>query len=450
MLGRWIGIMMVRRQRAVRLQFFAWALLVACLFWISCGPCASLQQAFDARMRQELQYMAVDGRVELSGAPHGFLHIGPDAFEIVSASALKDQEPYFRTVSVTVPEHIWGYKGQIRLETSLRLDHIDADFKQEGWHAENVALDTDVMVRARIEVPGKRARWTWYARATLQTVLQTDAKKSDVVEVSLENARLAALDANLPWLDEDMPEAIHALVTDGIAEAIKGVIQEHKADRFAVMRVQPLNFTSMSLPVRVSSVRIDPEHRSVSIAFQTALRPMQTRAQTEQDVARLEIPSEGILLQIPRQTLDAALRQQSLRGTTPIAIRFAEDDEAQWQAFWGDSAFEDNSWRGTWDMWCFDKHPCRARAMQSVVHIGEEDQVLTVSRDPLITEKDGEMTRHRDSPASLAELQRATLMDMTREVLRWFGDEEQADALRTSLQEAMLHNDHLDARFTLH
>src|SRR5690625_7629168 len=106
MLGRWIGIMMVRRQRAVRLQFFAWALLVACLFWISCGPCASIQQAFDARMRQELQYMAGGGRVERSGAPHGFLHIGPDACDIASASALKEQEPYCRSGSVTRPQQL--------------------------------------------------------------------------------------------------------------------------------------------------------------------------------------------------------------------------------------------------------------------------------------------------------------------------------------------------------
>lgn len=446
---RWFMKVMAGTQQTVSTLGLTWVFSMVCLFFVGCGPCASLQRDFDARMRQELQYMAVDDRVELSGVPHGYLHIGPDAFEVVSASALKDEEPYFRTVSVTVPEHIWGYKGQIRLETSLRLDHIDADFKQEGWGPQDVALDADVMVRARIEVPGKRARWTWYARATLQTQLQTDAKQGDVVEVSLKNAVLSTLDANLPWLDEGMPDAINDLVANGISDAIDAVLLEHQADRFAVMRIHPLNFTSMSLSVRVASAQIDPEHRALTIAFQTALRPMMTWEQNADDISRLEVPSTGILLQIPRQTLDAALRQQSLRGTTPTSIRFSEDDEAQWQAFWGDSAFEGDAWRGTWDMWCFDRHPCKARAMQTTVRIAEEEERLAVSRDPVMAESDGERARHRDSPVSLAELQRLTLGDMTREIMRWFGDEDQPDALRTMLHEATFHRDHLDARFTL-
>lgn len=393
--------------------------------------------------------MAVDDRVELSGLPHGYLHIGPDAFEIVSASALKDEEPYFRTVNVTVPQHIWGYKGQIRLETSIRLDHIDADFKQEGWADKDVALDADVMVRARIEVPGKRARWTWYARATIQTTLLTDADEGNVVEIGLQDAALVSVDPNLPWLDENMPEAIDDLVTNGIADAIEAVLLEQQADRFAVMRIRPLNFSSMSVSVRVASARMDPEKRSLSLAFRTALRPMFDGSEDLRTAPQQEVPSEGVLLQLPRETLDAALRQQSMRGTTPTFIRFDDQEDAQWQAFWGDSVFEENAWQGTWDLWCFDGHPCRARALKTTVRIAAEDETLVVSRDPLATEREGEASARRDGPESLADLQRLTLAELTREIMRWFGDEDQTDALRPILEGADFHDHHLDAHFSL-
>lgn len=393
--------------------------------------------------------MAVDDRVELSGLPHGYLHVGPDAFEIVSASALKDEEPYFRTVSVTVPQHIWGYKGQIRLETSIRLDHIDAKFKQEDWAPKDVALDADVMVRARIEVPGKRARWTWYARATIKTELLTDAEAGDVVEVGLRDAALVSVDANLPWVDEDMPEAIDDLVSNGIADAIDAVLLEHQEDRFAVMRIRPLNFSSMRVSARVASARIEPEQRSLTIAFRTALRPMFEASEDLRTAPQQEVPSEGVLLQLPRETLDAALRQQSMRGTTPTSIRFDEREQGQWQAFWGDSAFEEDAWQGTWDLWSFEDRPCRGRALKTTVRIAGENKSLVVARDPVLTEMAGDASSRRDSPEALAELQRLTLSELTREIMRWFGDEGQTDALRPVLEGAEFHEDHLDAHFTL-
>lgn len=397
-------------------------------------------------MRHELQYLAVDDRVETSGPPHAYLHMGSEAFEIVSASALKEEEPYFRTVTVNVPEHIWGYKGQIRLETSIRLDHIDADFKEDAWGAQDVALDADIMVRARIEVPGKRARWTWYARAAIQTELQSDSEDGDVVEVGLKDARLARVEANLPWVDENMPEEVDDLVTNGIADAIEGVLLEHQDARFAVMRVHPLNFTSMSFAVRVASAKVDAERGAVSIAFHSALRPMTSKAEAMEVGTDFALKEDGVMLQIPRATLDAAVRQQSLRGTTPMSVRMSEDDERQWSAFWGESSLENGVWRGVWRLWGLEGHPCRAQDISTTVRMANEDGVLVVSRDALEGVREDE---RRDGPQALAELQRLTLSDMTREILRWFGDADQGDALRTVLEDAEFHSNHLDAHYSL-
>lgn len=439
---------MTGTRRAIRSGLWLWFVGVIGIVSVSCGPCASLQREFDARMRHELQYLAVDDRVETSGPPHGYLHMGADAFEIVSASALKGEEPYFRTVTVQVPRDIWGYEGQIRLETSIRLDHIDADFKGEAWGPHDVALDADVMVRARIEVPGKRARWTWYARAAIQTELLSDATAGDVVEVGLENARLAQVEPNLPWVDEDMPEAIDELVTNGIADAVDAVLLEHQDARFAVMRVHPLNLTSMSFAVRVASADVDAARGVVSIAFHSALRPTMSKAEAMEVGTSVELPEDGVVLQLPRATLDAAVRQQSLRGTTPTSVRMSEDDTEQWQAFWGDSAFEDGMWSGIWRLWGLEGHPCRAKDISTVVRVSEDEGLLMVSRDALedvAAPDDG----RRDGPHALAELQRSTLSDMTREILRWFADEDQSDALRTVLEDAQFHENHLDARYSL-
>lgn len=418
-------------------------------FAASCGPCAALQSDFDARMRHELKYLAVDDRVETGGPAHGHLHIGPEAFEIVSASALKDEEPYYRTIAVNVPKYIWGYEGQIRIETSTRLDRVDTDFMQEGWGANDVALDADVLVRARIEVPGKRARWTWYARAMIKTGLRLDKADGEVVEISLENASLVDLDANLPWKEEGMPEEIDDIVSNGIADAIDAVLLENQDAHFAVMKVRPLNFSSMSFPIRIASARVHPERRFLSIAFHTALRPTffdsdETRAAGVHDAS-----AAGIALQIRRETLDAALRQQSMRGSTPTFIRFSENEPAQWQALWGEGEFADNAWQGVWSLWRFETRPCQYRTLRTTVHASVDDGVLLVTREPVSSEAFGEVPLGRDGPEALAELQRATLHDMTTEVMRWFTDEAQSSTLRTVLERVSLGDEGLEAVFSL-
>lgn len=442
-------VTMSRMQRAIDLVFWALVLLCAGWFATSCGPCAALQSDFDARMRHELKYLAVDGRVETSGPAHGYLHIGPNAFEVVSASALKDEEPYHRTIAVTVPEYIWGYKGQIRIETSIRLDHVDVDFIQPGWSAHDVALDGDVLVRARIEVPGKRARWTWYARAMIKTGLRLDEDDGEIVEISLENAELVELDANLPWQDEGMPTEIDEIVSNGIADAIDAVLLENQDAHFAVMNVRPLNFASMSFPIRVASVQVDPERRALSLAFHTALRPTFHGAKTTSAADVGDFGAEGIALQIPRETLDAALRQQSMRGSTPTFIRFEGEEQAQWQALWGAGAFEDNAWSGQWSLWRFETRPCRHRTLATTARVSMDENSLVVGRDPVPSEVSGEASSRRDGPESLAELQRGTLSDMATEIMRWFSHDARSNTLRTVLERVSLQDDRFDAVFSL-
>lgn len=393
--------------------------------------------------------MAVEDRVETGGPAHGYLHIGPEAFEIVSASALKDEEPYYRTIAVNVPKYIWGYEGQIRIETSIRLDRVDTDFLQEGWGAHDVALDADVLVRARIEVPGKRARWTWYARAMIKTGLRLDEEDGSVVEISLENASLVDLDANLPWKEEGMSEEIDDIVSNGIADAIDAVLLENQDAQFAVMNVRPLNFSSMSFPIRVASARVHPERRFLSIAFHTALRPTFSDADGVYTADVHDFGAEGIALQIRRETLDAALRQQSMRGSTLTFIRFSENEPVQWQALWGEGEFKDNTWQGVWSLWRFETRPCRFRTLRTTVHARADDGTLLVIRDPVPTEEFGEAALGGDGPAALAELQRGTLRDMTNEIMRWFTDDEQSTTLRTVLERVTLENDRLDAVFSL-
>lgn len=442
-------VTMSRMQRAIDPLY--WAVVVLCAGWFaaSCGPCAALQSDFDARMRHELKYLAIDDRVETSGPAHGYLHIGPDAFEVVSASALKDEEPYHRTIAVNVPEYIWGYKGQIRIETSIRLDHVDTDFMQAGWGAQNVALDADVLVRARIEVPGKRARWTWYARAMIKTGLRLDEEDGEVIEISLKNASLVDLDPNLPWTEEGMPEEINQIVANGIADAIEAVLLENQDAHFAVMKVRPLNFSSMSFPIRVASAQVDSERRVLSIAFHTALRPTFKGAGGPVSANFDDFGAEGIALQIPRETLDAALRQQSMRGSTPTFVRFGEHEQAQWQALWGEGAFKDNAWRGVWSLWRFETRPCRHRTLETTVRISAEDGVLVIARDPVPSEAFGETALGRGGPEALAELQRATLRDMANEVMRWFTDDAGSNTLRTVLERVSLQEDRFDAVFLL-
>lgn len=399
----------------------AWSCLCV-LVLVSCGPCAGLRRSFDARWRFELQHIALGDRVDVGMSSHARLLISPEALQVISSVALKETDAFTRAATLQVPNSSWSREGVIHLEMDIRLDSISSAERLDYFADQEVELTLSTMVQARFEIPGKRARWSWNARSVVRASLVLDDAEEGAVGISFQDAELVAVDARLPWIDEDVPADVRDIVYNGIASSVEAVLLENQNTTVTVLRIGTLNLSRANLPVRVSSIHVEEETGVVELGFVTALRPV-ARSSEQTSTRVQEVPAYGVALIVPVETLDAAMRQQSLRGATPMSITLDDEDDRgsakRWTALWGNSRIVDGMWAGTWDLWCLDAPPCRHRRLRSKTRAFVSEGIMVTERDRLPQAFEDAGTSSTSSAASLAELQRLTVAEFTMGTVRW-------------------------------
>ena len=400
-----------------RLISLMWSCL--CVFFlVSCGPCASLRRDFDERWRFELQHLALGERIDVSQRPHLRVDVSATALELLSSLALKEHEAFTRSSVLPTPAGAWGRAGNINLEMDIRVDRISTVDRSDAMADTEVELTLSTTVQARFEIPGKRARWSWNARAAVRVPIFIDPQDPTVVVVSFEEAELLHLEDRLPWEVEEVPNEIGDIVSNGIASSIEAMLLENQDARLRVVRVETLNLSRVSLPVRLSSLVVNSESGGLELGVVTALRPVWTE-RTGTKSTYPPAPAGSVSVHVPSATLDAAIRQKSLRGATPMTITLAGGPNARrWTALWGASTMKGGVWEGRWDLWCFEGTPCRHRSFNAQARAWAQNGVMVAARDALPREFGDEGSPEGAGVASLAELQRMTMSEFTMSVIR--------------------------------
>lgn len=399
-----------------------------------------MRRDFDARWRFELQHLALGERMDVSQRPHARVDVSPAAVALLSSLALKEYEPFVRAAMIPIPAGIWGRSGNINLEMDIRVDRIATSDRLDYLTDTEVELTLSTMVQARFEIPGKRARWGWNARAVVRVPIFIDAEDPTVVAISFEEAELISLDARLPWESADVPEEIGDVVSNGIADSIDAMLLENQDARLRVLRVEDLNLSRVRLPVRVSAVSVNSETGGLELSLVTALRPVWAKSGdglNEQAPA----PSGSVAVHVPTATLDAAIRQQSLRGATPMAITMSGGDTAKrWTALWGPSTMKGGVWAGKWDLWCFEGSPCRHRSFETQARAWAQNGAMVAARDALPREFGDEGSPEGAGVASLAELQRMTMSEFTMSIVRGLLNADGTSDILPTIEEVRLEN----------
>lgn len=414
---------------------------------VGCGPCSALRRDFDQRWRDELTYLALGERVTASETPHAELIIGSSAFAAMTALALQDGELASSTTQIAVPASSWSKGGTLSLDLDVRIDRVNTLQLLES-HAENDAeLMLTTLVHARFEVPGRRSRWSWGARANVRVPLHADG--DGLIRASFEDADIVDLDARLPWTLDDVPADIGALVESGIRDAIDALLHTKQTTSVVVASIRPLALARATIPVHIQSVRIDPDSGNVLLGLNTALRPRGLAARPpEQPIV---VDPDEVALRVPSATLDAAVRQQALRGGTPTSVEYeVRHSELRWVALWNPSSMHDGVWNGDWTLWCVDARPCKKRHLDLHVRAWAHNGGVVSARDPVDDEDRAvDPTTAVDTAASLAELTRMTMVDMVVGVTSWFSQERASADGAASLVDLRLERDTMDARFRL-
>lgn len=414
----------------------------------ACGPCSALRRDFDERWRYELQQLALGDRVDVGGQEHATLRVSPDALRVISNITLRDAEVFTRSITTRVPSGVWDHAGNIHLEMEIRADQVSSGDRLAYYGTHDVELRLSILVQARFEIPGKRARWTWSSTAAVRVPTQIDGDDGESVTISFAEAELIAIDARLPWSDAEVPDAVGEIVYNGIAASIDAVLLENQDVRFPLMRIGDLELSRVSLPARVSALRIEPESGVIELGLTTALRPAR-RPASRASAPATPLSGDEIGLWIPVETLDAAVRQQSLRGATPTSITIGEDDDDRWAALWSASTLDAGVWSGRWDLWCLETSSCRRTTLPTEARAWTLEGQLITARDPIPARFGDEGAPGTAGVASLAELQRATISELPVGVARWLLQLRQDLNLDAEMRAVTLDDDALYTVFRL-
>lgn len=421
--------------------------MAALLFVVGCGPCSALRRDFDAQWRDELNFLALDERVSASDTPHAQLVIGAAAFSSMTALALQDGALVSSSIQIAIPASSWSKSGTLSLDLDVRIDSVNTLQLHDIYADNDAELTLTTLVHARFEVPGRRSRWSWGARTNIRVPLHAD--DGNRIRASFDYAEIVSLEARLPWDDDDVPPAIGALVEEGIREAIDALLQTRKTSSVVVASIQPLVFARASVPVHIQSIRVDPDSGNVMIDLNTALRPRALRRASMH--SNVVVDANEIALRVPSQTLDAAVRQQALRGGNPVSAAFeTRPEDRRWVALWNASTMTDNVWNGDWSLWCVDTRPCKKRTLATHVRAWVHGGGVVSARDPVDDEtRIVDPASGIDTAASLAELARRTLVDTIVGVSSWFSQERANAEGLSDLTDITLTDDVLEARFRI-
>ena len=393
-------------------------MLLGVLVATACGPCSALRRDFDERWRYELQQLALGDRVDVGGQEHATLRVSPEALRAISNITLRDAEVFTRSITVHVPSEAWDRAGNIYLELEIRADQVSSGDRLAYYGTHDVELRLSILAQARFEIPGKRARWTWSSSAAVRVPAQIDDGDGESVMISFSEAELITIDARLPWTAEEVPDAVGDIIYNGIAASIDAVLMENQSARFPLVRVADLELSRVSLPVRVSALRIEPQSGVMELGLSTALRP-ERRPASRASAPAVPLSDDEIGLWVPVETLDAAVRQQSLRGATPTTITIGENDEDRWVALWSPSTLASGVWTGTWELWCLETSSCRRTSLPAEARAWAVEGRLITARDPIPARFGDEGAPGTAGLASLAELQRSTLSELPTSIARW-------------------------------
>lgn len=422
--------------------------MLACLVG-ACGPCRALHKAYDTEMRHQLRYLSLDNRVLWSGPSHGELQIGNDVMQSISANALKEHDSYKRTMNLRVPSEVWGYSGTIRLDIEMRFNHVDPGNKNYPWRQNDTALNVNLMLNAHFDVPGHRARWSWHGNGVLRVPIFVENHEGNTVNIMFENAELETIDANLPWEPGRMPEHIDDIVFNGIAAGIDAIVLEHQDLQIPIMEIDSVNLSNMSLPVRLKSAHFDPDTRVLMMSVYTALRPIWGNRARNQEESQVLASDDGIAIRVPVAVLNAALRQQSLRGAMPTRISLSSQDAYRsWSALWKGGGFRDQAWVGTWSAWCFEGDPCEQVDLQSTMRAKAEGGELVLTEEPMRTTM-ATLAPTDPGPATLSQLQRATLRDIVLGIVNWVEREDALGGMHMTIDAIQMDRGFLDATFSI-
>lgn len=414
----------------------------------ACGPCGSLRRSFDERWRHELQHLALGERVDAQRMDHAKLRIGPEALRLISSLALRETEVFSRTMTLRVPEEVWGRSGNIQLDMEIRADQVSSAGRLDYYGDYDVELRLSVLVQARFEIPGHRSRWTWNARSAVRVPVGLDDARPHDVVLSFEDAELIAVDGLFPWEISEVPEAVGDIVYNGLASSIEAMLMENQNASFRLLSLGELNVPRVSLPVRVSSLHFEEESGVMEVGFLTALRPVRREAALEPSTTRIFGDDEVSLL-VPVETLDAAMRQQSLRGATPTVVALDDASDRRWNALWTASELNDGVWAGAWELWCLESAPCKKRHLNTEVRGWAQEGQLIVARDPVPPAFGEEGKTATADVVALAELQRATLADFNTGVIQWLLQLRPDMGLYTEIRAVEMSGDALETIFVL-
>ncbi len=157
----------------------------------------------------------------------------------------------------------------------------------------------------------------------------------------------------------------------------------------------------------------------------------------------------GIAIRGPVAVLNAALRQQSLRGAMPTRISLSSQDaDRSWSALWKGGGLRDQAWVGTWSAWCFEGDPCEQVDLHSTMRAKAEGGELVLTEEPMHTTMTT-LAPTDPGPATLSQLQRATLRDIVIGIVNWVEREDALGGMHMTIDAIQMDRGFLDATFSI-